>query len=78
MRIRLEIPAQVMLAVDCLCLGCITPAAVAILRELEVRACEQPDLGPDNESSLSGGIQPQEGVLGVGVVAGMHRQVIVP
>ena len=58
--------------------GCITPAAIAILRELEIRAREQPDFGPDGESNLSGRIQPQERVLGVGVVAGMHWQVIVP
>ena len=68
--IRLETPAQVMLAVGASSRACRpSPRRSSGLR-LPVGAGQGPDLGLDGDADLAGGVQAQEGVLGVRVIAG--------
>ena len=67
--IRLETPAQVMLARRRGGIGGVGPAPVNLLAAFPVGARQGPDLGLDGHAGLAGGVQAQQGVLRVGVVA---------
>ena len=69
--IRLEIPAQVMLAVEARRVGGVGPAPVVLLAAFPVGPGQGPDLGLDRHADLGGGVQAEEGVLRVRVVAGL-------
>ena len=68
--IRLDIPAQVMLAVGLGRVEGVRPAPVAFLAALPVAARQLPDGRLHGNADFTGGMQPQQGVLGVGIIAG--------
>src|SRR4029077_4511993 len=51
--------------------GCVAPAAVAILEVLKIGPGELPDLRTHGNAAFTGRIQAEEGILGIGVIAGL-------
>ena len=67
--IKLEIPAQVMLAVDAGESGVYAQLPSFFWHRVPVVPRQVPDLRFDRNAGLAGGVQAQQGILGVGVVA---------